>query len=271
MLLNKLGISIAQYRQAIGVYNSNCAQSNNKINCAHDLYQNAKFCEGKFDTRKPLDIFIHYIYCLAIFYIFIFMEMCMLSTIPSSKIQEQIFYESNDNFGSYSPTYAINYYLILYNNSMYIIIFTHIIKKMFSNTRPYKTLISNGLNSMRKFFEISITLYVTWITLLLIVISNCSLLNPGPNSIQSGADSVSVYYQNINGLLAFSTLGQEHPSLNITKHTEFQSYILTYKSDLIILNETWLKPSILNNEILPINNYDLFILDRSKSSHPQIQ
>ena len=142
---------------------------------------------------------------------------------------------------------------------------------MFSNTRPCKTLISNGLNSLRKFFEISITLYVTWITLLLIVISNCSLLNSGPNSIQSGADSVSVYYQNINGLLAFSTLGQEHPSLNITKHTEFQSYILTYKPDLIILNETWLKPSILNNEILPINNYDLFRLDRSTSSHPQIQ
>ena len=65
---------------------------------------------------------------------------------------------------------------------------------MFSNTRPYKTLISNGLNSMTKFFEISITLYVTWITLLFIVISICSLLNPGPNSIQSGADSVSVYY-----------------------------------------------------------------------------
>ena len=64
-----MGISIAQYRQAIGVYNSNCAQSNNEINCERDLYQNAKFCEGKFDTLKPLDIFIHYIYCLAIFYI----------------------------------------------------------------------------------------------------------------------------------------------------------------------------------------------------------
>ena len=120
MLLNKMGISIAQYGQAIGVFNSNCAR---------DLYQNAKFCEGKFDTRKPLDIFVHYIYCIAIFYIFISMEMCMLSTAPSSKIQEQTFYESNDNFGNYSPTYAINYYLILYNNSMYIILFTHIIKK----------------------------------------------------------------------------------------------------------------------------------------------
>ena len=63
-------------------------------------------------------------------------------------------------------------------------------------------------------------------------------------------------------------LVKNNPSLNITIHTEFQSYIITYKPDLIILNETWLKPNILNNEILPINNYDLFRLDRSKSSHP---
>ena len=195
------------------------------------------------------------------------MEICSLSTVPSSKNQEQIFYNSG-NFSCYTHTYATNYYLILYNNSMNIILLTQIVKKIFSNTKPYKTLISNGLNSMRSFLEISITLYVTSITLLLIVISNCSLLNPGPKSIQSGADSVSVYYQNINGLLAFSTLGQEHLSLNITKHTEFQSYIITYNPDIIIINETWLKPSILDNEILPINNYDLFRLDRSSSSHP---
>ena len=195
------------------------------------------------------------------------MEVCSLSTAPFSKNQEQIFYNSG-NFSSYTHTYATNYYLILYNNSMNIILLTHIVKKIFSNTKPYKTLVSNGLNSMRSFLEISITLYVTWITLLLIVISNCSLLNPGPKSIQSGADSVSVYYQNINGLLAFSTLGQEHPSLNIPKHTEFQSYIITYNPDIIILNETWLKPRILDNEILPINNYDLFRLDSSSSSHP---
>ena len=203
-----MGVSIAHYRQAIGIFNSNCAQSNNKLYCARDLYQKAKFCEGRFDTRNPLDIFLHYIYCIAISYIF--MEMYMLSTVPSSKTQEQIFYESDDNFGNYSSAYATNYYLILYNNSMYIILFTHIIKKMSSNARPYKSLISSGLNSMRNFFETSITLYVTSITLLLIVISNCSLLNPRPKNIQPRADSNSVYYQNINGLLLHSVTVFKH-------------------------------------------------------------
>ena len=110
--------AIAHYRQAIGIFNSNCVQSNNKLYCARDLYQKAKFCEGRFDTRNPLDIFLHYIYCIAIFYISIFMEMYMLSTVPSSKTQEQIFYESGDNFGNYSPAYATNYYLILYSNNI---------------------------------------------------------------------------------------------------------------------------------------------------------
>ena len=67
-----MGISIAQYRQAIGVFNSNCTQSNNKLNCVRDLYQNTKFCEGKFDTRKPLDIFVHYILYSYILYIYIY-------------------------------------------------------------------------------------------------------------------------------------------------------------------------------------------------------
>ena len=91
--------------------------------------------------------------------------MCMLSRVPTSKSHEQIFYESDDNFdnNSNSPTCATNYYHTLYNNGigMYIILFTHIFKKIFSNTKPYKTLInSNGLNSTREFLEISITLYV---------------------------------------------------------------------------------------------------------------
>ena len=69
-----MGISIAQYRPAIGVFNSNCAQSNNRMNCARGLYQNAKFFEGKFDTRQPLDIFVILYICntLYILYIYIY-------------------------------------------------------------------------------------------------------------------------------------------------------------------------------------------------------
>ena len=64
--------------------------------------------------------------------------------------------------------------------------------------------ICKGINSMKDFVEVSLTPYITIISMLLIVISNRSLLNPGP-------DSISVYYQNIHGLLTFSSLGKDNP------------------------------------------------------------
>ena len=115
---------------------------------------------------------------------------------------------------------------------------------------------------MKDFVEISLTLYITIISMLLIVISNCSLLNPGP-------DSISVYYQNIHGLLTFSSLGKDNPTLNLTKVIEFQSYLTIKCPDVVLLNETWFKSNILSSEIFPCNGYTIFKLDRSPSSHPQ--
>ena len=40
------------------------------------------------------------------------------------------------------------------------------------------------------------------------------------------------------------------------------------KPDIIILNETWLKPSIKNSELLSSNMYKIFRLDRSPDTHP---
>ena len=37
---------------------------------------------------------------------------------------------------------------------------------------------------------------------------------------------------------------------------------------MIVLNETWLKSSILDEEIFPINDYKVFRCDRSELTHP---
>ena len=55
--------------------------------------------------------------------------------------------------------------------------------------------------------------------------------------------------------------------LNITKLFEFQSYISIHKPDIIVINETWLKPDILDNDIIS-KKYTLFRLDRTKLTHP---
>ena len=40
------------------------------------------------------------------------------------------------------------------------------------------------------------------------------------------------------------------------------------KPEIVVLNETWLKPSINDNEILSPDSYNIFRLDRSGKTHP---
>ena len=79
---------------------------------------------------------------------------------------------------------------------------------------------------------------------------------------------MSVYYQNVQGLIPFSQLNDPNPMLDQTKIMEIHACIYEQEPDIIILNETWLKPSIEDNEIIPSNLYKIFRCDRSATSHP---
>ena len=108
---------------------------------------------------------------------------------------------------------------------------------------------------------IALTYSILLINFLLIAIVNPALLNPGP------ANTLSVAYQNIQGLIPFSQLNEENPTLDVTKSMELNLFINEQKPDILVLNETWLKSSIKNNELLP-PNYKIFRIDRSLKSHP---
>ena len=73
--------------------------------------------------------------------------------------------------------------------------------------------------------------------------------------------------RDIHGLINTRDLASDSPPLNMTKVHEIHGYILTNRPDIVILNETWLKRSILDSEVLP-DNYKVFRLDRSLKSHP---
>ena len=109
---------------------------------------------------------------------------------------------------------------------------------------------------------------VLWVSLLklyLITRYNPRVLNPGPPSKQT---SLSVYYQNVQGLIPFTYLAENHPKFDETKLCEIHSYIYKTAPDIIILNETWLKPTIHSNEIIPPQLYNTFRCDRSQMTHP---
>ena len=78
---------------------------------------------------------------------------------------------------------------------------------------------------------------------------------------------LTVFYKNVQGIINTRDLASENPPLNMTKIHELHGYLHTNKPNIVILNETWPKKSILDTEILP-DNYKIFRLDRSQKTHP---
>ena len=114
-------------------------------------------------------------------------------------------------------------------------------------------------------FSKNFTLQLCSLTLFLLIVSNTSILNPGPTTNASG---LNIFFRNIQGLMTFSSLGKPYPYLNQTKISELQALILSTSPDIIILNEIWLKATVNSNEVIPSNIYKTVRLDRSTSSHP---
>ena len=105
------------------------------------------------------------------------------------------------------------------------------------------------------------------LNLVLLVICNTSILNPGPGG--NRRTHLKVMYQNLRGLVPFGALGKSNNMpLNTGKLMELQSKIYNDKPDIIVLTETWLSKEHLDNEILPDNIYKVYRKDRSKHSHP---
>ena len=108
------------------------------------------------------------------------------------------------------------------------------------------------------------TYCIASLLLFLIILANISILNPGP--VKIGA--LNCYFQNVQGFVTSNSISKPFPNLCITKILEFQTYVFESSPDIIVLNETWLKPSINSTKILPGNSYKVFRIDRSPETHP---
>ena len=108
------------------------------------------------------------------------------------------------------------------------------------------------------------TLWLASLNIVLIVLVNPSILNPGPGT----PPNITIFYQNVRGLIPFTELGKPSPMLDYTKLFELQSYVLYNKIDIVVLNESWLMKDINNNEIFPNGSYKFFRVDRSPLTHP---
>ena len=91
-----------------------------------------------------------------------------------------------------------------------------------------------------------------------------ALVNPGPNFRKD----LTFMYQNVRGLVLFSGLGENNMPLDTVKLMEIQSKVYNDKTDIVILNETWLSKEHLDQEVFPNETYNVYRLDRSKRTHP---
>ena len=243
-----MGINIEQYRLSIGMYNAI------KI-------KGIGLCVRSSMSLSVLGYFSYYVFLIY----FLALSMSLLLILPShdthcsgfqSSIISHIYFPNY----IYLPIYLLNFdYLQLILNT-----FREMPPLFYKNKLSIKYI-------YQTFKKIHITLGIGYsiticsvaLNLVLLTICNMSLVNPGPN-----LSNISVIYLNVQGLVQLNTIGHKHPMLNTTKVLELQSFVDINKFDIIILNETWLKPSIRTKEILPFSNYKVFRLDRSLNTHP---
>ena len=117
----------------------------------------------------------------------------------------------------------------------------------------------------------TLTLFFLLLTFPMIAISNSSIKNPGSQSSENHSTTIGtlkVYYQNVQGLIPFTKLNKMHPNLDQAKILELQLYIYENRPDVMVLNETWLKDTILDEEMFPNSEYKIDRCDRTEFSHP---
>ena len=126
----------------------------------------------------------------------------------------------------------------------------HKIKASLRTYSRFSALLSNSI------------LWLSILNLILVVIVNPSMINPGPT------EGLNIAYQNVQGLIPISALSNPNPALHQSKLAELQAFAYLNKPDIIVLNETWLKSSILDNEIFTSASYNIYRLDRTEKTHP---
>ena len=247
------------YRCRIGTYSLNTKSSHRK---SHSDSRNFIYSCSNVDGPQNIIFFI--LYAIFIVYFTAF-SMSIISSFSSS-------HSPHANLYDYPRYNILSEHCSTYVKLFCCILCYHVLKRLIrkqiylqhENSFSVIQVFKMYLNVKQRSHKI-ILCSIIWIYLLnflSVSIVNPSLINPGPDN------SLSIFYQNVQGLIPFSELRNVNPKLNVTKLFELQSYVSKHKPDLVVLNETWLKKSILDNEILPTDHYNIFRLDRSPRSHP---
>ena len=264
-------IDLNLYRYIVGVYNS----------CKHISGSKSVSMAGNFGTDTR---FLSIVYLLFYLTIYMYFAICMWGMIICMLRECKFRSFPINRFHIISDTELIHSYLT-HSKVLSVVLMYYVLKRDVLSFRFFgiyfgllSKLMFHGISCKKSVTNLSTFPLITqniavlcsgclmWIVSLnsiLIVIVNPSILNPGPRP----PSSISVTSFNVHGLIPFSQLNEAHPSLDVTKLHELNFYLSDSKPDILMLNETWLKKTVLDSEIFPLD-YKIFRLDRSPKTHP---
>ena len=259
-----MGISLNVYRARIGL--RNCYK------CKTTGFREPKYCTG----LSPIsDLIFKLASAACVCFEYILSFVCFLDFILGYFQKSYCGHTTTkfDNLSKNSSSQIVNNHLqlteirIVFSCLLFCLLYA--IPVLINYIFIYGFTASFGLIYSRLFRKKSIggciiNMYSIWLfamNFFLIVATIPNIINPGP------IHELNVIYQNVQG---FVNLRAKSPSpcLYTSKVVNFQGYLFHEKPDVVVLNETWLKETILDSEIFPNNSYKVFRLDRSLKSHP---
>ena len=268
-------IDLVLYRFRVGVYHGNSLSRKLRRSKTgktgsifnQDSFNHDFFILDFFNTfkRYPVSglsssIILLYMFCILYMIYVVATSLLMASASPLSRPS----FSYNCLGGG--PSVALSYTLTFIT---YFII--HILNQYFFRYKSFKGATMFFRNQVSKNIWIGgrvgkyLSMCIIWtftMNLILVTVANPSILNPGPGS------NLSIYYQNVQGLIPFGQLKDSNPILDVTKVLEISTHVNRNKVDIVILNETWLKRSVLDNEILSSAQFKIFRKDKTAWSHP---
>ena len=259
-----MNVSIEQYRAAIGLHNRIGIKNCQTLQANHQENSLFSFWLDSIGELDPAGLLNSLLLITIINYFFDVFHDCVRYNYYVSTTHPTWSYRNCIGFPN------LNFINIDVPHSRIIIscIFYCIIINLRSVTCPNNTInlwcLYSRLFSKKSRLGCCMNLYSIWlfsINLILITLTIPNIINPGP------LKDLNILYQNVSGFVNLNDKSQS-PQFYSSKLNDFHGYIFNKKPDVIILNETWLKKSILDSELFPNNSYKVFRRDRSNISHP---
>ena len=220
-------IDINTYRMRIGCFNPfKNVFKNNKV---YNTVYGARYCEyNSFEYNYSL-FYILYIY--TIMFMLCFSQLVLISGLNIGNTKSYVSWVQ-PTFLHHSK-WDLPLLTIIHVKIMYFCRLSYVFKKFVSGLHrkycmiyrlqyltPANIFFGNSTSRARQLISVSI-IYVMSLNFILIGIVNPSMLNPGPQNL-------TVYYQNIQGLIPFSHLSNDHPPLALWIELKFLNSIPKY-------------------------------------------